>query len=155
MRVFKARPAGDDSAQSGFTLIELMVVVVILGILAGMVVPRMVGRTDEAKVTKAKVDMSAIKTGLKLYKLDNGNYPTTEQGLSALIEKPQTGPVPEDWQEGGYLDVGSVPKDPWNNAYLYLCPGIHGEYDLISYGADGVEGGEGKNKDIKSWEIEA
>jgi general secretion pathway protein G len=140
--------------QNGFSFIELMVVVVILGILAGMIVPRYMGRTDDAKIIKSKVDIAAIETSLKLYHLDNGFYPTTEQGLRALIEKPTTEPVPSRWNETGYLDRRSLPKDPWGRDYLYLCPGVNGDYDILSYGADGVPGGEGKNQDIKSWEIE-
>lgn len=140
--------------ENGFSFIELMVVVVILGILAGMIVPRYMGRTDDAKVIKAKVDISAIETSLKLYHLDNGFYPTTEQGLMALIEKPTTEPIPLRWSENGYLDKRSIPKDPWGREYLYLSPGVNGDYDILSYGADGVPGGEGKNQDIKSWEIE-
>jgi len=138
----------------GFSFIELMVVVIILGILAGMIVPRYMGRTDDAKIVKAKMDISAIETSLKLYRLDNGFYPTTEQGLRALIEQPATEPVPAKWSENGYLDKRTVPKDPWGRDYLYLCPGVNGDYDILSYGADGAPGGEGKNQDIKSWELE-
>ena len=138
----------------GFTLIELMVVVVILGILAGMIVPRLMGRTDEAKQVKAKTDIAAIETGLKLYRLDNGNYPTTEQGLVALVERPASEPLPAKWATGGYLEKGKIPKDPWGREYLYLSPGVNGEYDIISYGADGAPGGQGKDQDINSWEIE-
>jgi len=138
----------------GFSFIELMVVVIILGILAGMIVPRYMGRTDDAKIVKAKMDISAIETSLKLYRLDNGFYPTTEQGLRALIEQPTTEPVPVKWSESGYLDKRTVPRDPWGREYLYLCPGVNGDYDILSYGADGAPGGEGKNQDIKSWEIE-
>ena len=138
----------------GFTLIELMVVIVILGILAGLIVPRLMGRPEEAKQLKAKMQIESIETALKLYKLDNGNYPDTEQGLQALVEQPETGNVPKKWREGGYLEKGRVPKDPWGNDFVYLSPGVQGEYDLISYGADGVPGGEGKNQDINNWEIE-
>jgi general secretion pathway protein G len=142
------------NSEQGFTLIELMVVVVILGILATVVMPKLIGRTDKAKITKAIVDISAIKTGLKMYKLDNGNYPTTEQGIAALINKPETEPLPKDWNTGGYLDENNVPKDPWGVEYLYLSPGLHGDFDILSYGADRAEGGSELNKDIKSWEIE-
>ncbi len=138
----------------GFTLIELMVVVVILGVLASLIVPRLMGRTDEAKQVKARVDIATIETALKLYRLDNGNYPTTEQGLMALVEQPTSEPVPAKWNEGGYLEKGKIPKDPWNREYLYLCPGVHGDFDIISYGGDGTPGGEGKDSDIKSWELE-
>ena len=138
----------------GFTLIELMVVIVILGILAGLIIPRIMGRPEEAKELKAKMQIESIETALKLYKLDNGGYPDTEQGLQALVEMPQTGTLPKKWRNGGYLEKGKVPKDPWGNDFIYLSPGAHGEYDLSSYGADGVQGGEDKNKDINSWEIE-
>ncbi len=140
--------------ERGFSFIELMVVVVILGILAGMIVPRYMGRTDEAKSVKAKVDIAAIETSLKLYRLDNGTYPSTEQGLMALIEKPSTEPAAPNWNESGYLDKKNIPKDPWGREYLYISPGVHEEFDIISYGADGAPGGDGKNADINSWEIE-
>lgn len=140
--------------EKGFSFIELMVVVVILGILAGMIVPRYMGRTDDAKAVKAKVDIAAIETSLKMYRLDNGTYPSTEQGLMALIEKPSTEPAAANWNEPGYLDQKSLPKDPWGREYLYLSPGVHDDFDIISYGADGAPGGEGKNADINSWELE-
>ena len=136
----------------GFTLIELMVVIVILGILAGLIVPRIMSRPEEARQTKAMIQIESMETALKLYRLDCGNYPSTEQGLQALVEAPAVGTLPGSWREGGYLEKGKVPKDPWNNEYLYLCPGTHDEYDLFSYGADGEAGGEGKNKDITSWD---
>jgi len=139
---------------SGFTLIELMVVIVILGILAGLIVPRIMGRPEEAKQLKAKMTIESLETSLRLYKLDSGSYPSTEQGLQALIEKPDTGSVPKNWREGGYLEKGRVPNDPWDNEFVYLSPGVNGEYDIISYGSDGVPGGEGKDKDINSWELE-
>jgi general secretion pathway protein G len=145
----KKRSGGAD----GFTLIELMVVIVILGILAGLIVPRFMGTPDEAKVVKAKVQVEAIETALKMYKLDNGSYPTTEQGLQALVEAPQTGTV-KNWRQGGYLEKGKLPKDPWGNEFVYLCPGVNGELDIISYGADGVPGGEGTNKDLGNWELD-
>lgn len=138
----------------GFSLIELMVVIVILGILAGMIMPRLMGRTDDAKQVKAKVDIAALTTALQLYKLDNGEYPTTEQGLKALIEPPEKDGGASNWKKGGYLEKQSVPKDPWGRDFIYLSPGIHQDYDILSYGADGVQGGEDKNQDIKSWEIE-
>ena len=138
----------------GFTLIELMVVIVILGILAGLIIPRIMGRPEEAKRLKANMQIESLETALKLYKLDNGMYPDTEQGLQALVEQPETGTQPKSWRKGGYLDKGKVPKDPWGNEFVYLSPGVHGEYDIISYGADGVSGGDEKNKDINSWEIE-
>ena len=135
----------------GFTLIELMVVIVILGILAGLIIPRIMGRPDEARQTKARIMIEGIETAMKLYRLDNGFYPTTEQGLRALVEASTIQPVPRNWREGGYLEKGKVPKDPWGNDFVYLCPGTQGEFDLISYGADGQPGGEGKNKDITNW----
>ena len=141
----------------GFTLIELMVVIVILGILAGLIIPRIMGRPEEARRMKAKVQIESIETALKLYKLDNGSYPTTEQGLEALIQAPTVGQLPRAWREGGYLEKGKVPVDPWGNEYVYLYPGINSgadDYDLSSYGADGQPGGEGKDEDVNSWEIE-
>lgn len=149
-RIFYFKKTGSR----GFTLIELMVVIVILGILAGLIIPRIMGRPEEAKQLKAKIQIESLETALKLYKLDNGAYPDTEQGLLALIEKPETGKVPKNWREGGYLEKGRLPKDPWGNDFIYLSPGVHGDYDIISYGADGVQGGEDKNKDINSWEIQ-
>ncbi len=140
--------------QKGFTLIELMVVIVILGILAGLIVPRIMGRPDEARQAKARIQIESLETALKLYKLDNGNYPTTEQGLQALVEPPAGGTPAKNWRQGGYLEKGKVPKDPWDFEYIYLSPGVHGDYDLSSRGADGEPGGEGKNKDITSWETE-
>lgn len=138
----------------GFTLIELMVVIVILSILAVYVAPKIMGRPDQAKQVKAGVDIQSIETALRLYRLDNGFYPTTEQGLDALVTPPATGRVPKNFREGGYLERNRVPKDPWGNDYVYLSPGVHGEYDITSYGADGAPGGEGYDADVNSWEIE-
>ena len=135
----------------GFTLIELMVVIVILGILAGLIIPRIMGRPDEARQAKARIMIEGIETALKLYRLDNGFYPSTDQGLQALVEASTIPPVPRNWREGGYLEKGKVPKDTWGNDFVYLCPGTQGEFDLLSYGADGQPGGEGKNKDITNW----
>lgn len=137
----------------GFTLIEIMVVVVILGILAAIVVPRLLSRPDEAKVTKAKVDMKGIEEALGLFKLDTGFYPSTDQGLKALVEKPTTGLIPTKYSADGYLK--KVPVDPWGNSYVYISPGLHSHnFDLISYGADGQAGGEGFDADINSWELD-
>lgn len=139
---------------AGFTLIELMVVVVILAILAGLIVPRIMGRPEEARRTKATIQIQSLETALKLYSLDNGSYPTTEQGLQALVEPPAVGKLSTKWRQGGYLEKGRVPKDPWSNDFIYLQPGLQGEYDIISYGADGQQGGEGKDADITNWDIE-
>ena len=140
--------------EEGFTLIELLVVIVILGILATFLVPKIMEKPDEARVVKAKNDIKAIEMALKMYKIDNGMYPTTEQGLEALIRKPTIPPIPKNYREGGYLDTDEVPKDPWGNPYIYRSPGENGRpYEIISYGADGKEGGTGVNADIKSWEI--
>ena len=135
---------------SGFTLIELLVVLVILGLLAGIVMPRLFGRSEEAKVTAAKVQLRVLEDSLHQYEIDNGAYPTTEQGLEALVRQPTVGVPPKKWREGGYLEKGSVPKDPWGNPYVYVSPGAQGDYDLYSYGADGAPGGDGRNKDITS-----
>lgn len=140
--------------QQGFSFIELMVVVIILGILAGAIVPRYMDKTDKAKAVKTKTDIGAIEAALKMYKFDNGVYPTTEQGLSALIEKPAGEPVPKNWSSKGYFEKKIIPKDPWGNEYMYLSPGVHNDFDISSYGADGVAGGDGINKDINSWEYE-
>ncbi|MHB1590413.1 MAG: type II secretion system major pseudopilin GspG [Sulfuricella sp.] len=137
--------------QRGFTLIEIMVVVVILGILAALVVPMVMSRPDEARVVAAKQDIQALVQALKLYRLDNQRYPTSEQGLQALVQKPTTAPLPPNWKPGGYLD--RLPKDPWGHPYLYLNPGLHGEIDILSYGADGASGGEGNDADIGSWSL--
>ena len=133
----------------GFTLIEIMVVVVIMGILAALVVPKLMGRTDDARIMAARQDIATVMQALKLYKLDNGRYPTTEQGLQALIVKPSSGPATNGWKTGGYLD--KLPKDPWGNPYQFLSPGIKGELDIFSFGADGVAGGAGNDTDIGSW----
>lgn len=140
------------SSQGGFTLIEVMVVVVILSILAAVVVPRIMSRPDEARITKAKQDVRALEAALNLYRLDNYVYPTTDQGIEALVQKPTTPPEPKNWKSGGYLD--RLPKDPWGNPYYYLNPGQHGEFDLYSLGADGQPGGEGVNADIGNWTLE-
>lgn len=133
---------------SGFTLIELMVVLVIIGVLAALIVPNVLDRADDARGTAAKTDVSNLMQALKLYRLDNQRYPTAAQGLQALIAKPTTGPIPANWKP--YLD--KLPNDPWGNSYQYLNPGIKGEIDVLSFGADGQAGGEGKNADIGSWQ---
>ena len=135
---------------AGFTLIEIMVVIIILGILAALVVPNIMGRPDEARVTAAQADIRSLSNALDLYKLDNFNYPTTDQGLEALVNKPAGSPEPKNWNQDGYLK--KVPKDPWGNEYLYLSPGAQGKFDLYSLGADGREGGEGVDAHITSWE---
>lgn len=141
----------NEKLQRGFTLIEVMIVVVILGILASIVVPKIMGRPDEARVTRTLQDIRAIGAALDLYRLDNFSYPTTEQGLEALVQKPANLPAGARWKQGGYLDA--VPNDAWGKPYIYLKPGVHGEYDLYSFGADGVEGGEGVNADIGNWNM--
>lgn len=141
------------SNRNGFTLIEIMVVIVILAMLAALVGPKLMGRTDEAKVKTTRIQLKGLESALKLYKLDNGVYPSTEQGLSALVTKPTVGVIPKSYKEGGYLDSNSksVPKDAWDNDYIYISPGEHGDYDLSSFGADGAKGGDAKNADITSW----
>ncbi len=141
--------------QKGFTLIEIMVVVIILGLLAGLVLPRIMGSEEEAKIKTTRVQIRSLENALDSFKLDNGFYPTTDQGLEALIKKPETGRIPNKWKEGGYLKPARIPKDPWGGDYHYFSPGSEGrEYEIISYGPDGEPGGEGKNADIESWKIE-
>lgn len=135
----------------GFTLLEVMVVVVILGILAALVVPKIISRPDEARIIAAKQDIASLMQTLKLYRLDNQRYPTTEQGLQALATKPTTSPVPANWKSGGYIE--RLPKDPWGNPYQYLNPGTRAEIDIYSFGADGAPGGEGNDADIGSWTL--
>jgi general secretion pathway protein G len=136
--------------KTGFTLIEVLVVVAILGILAAIVVPRIMDRPDEARRIAAKADISAIVQALKLYRLDNGFYPATDQGLAALSQKPTTNPAPGNWKSGGYLE--RVPRDPWGGEYQYLNPGVRGEIDVFSLGADRARGGEGNGADIGNWD---
>jgi len=141
--------------RKGFTLIEIMVVVIILGLLAGLVLPKILGREEEARASSAKLQIKAFENALDGYKLDNGFYPTTDQGLDALVKKPEAGRVPNKWREGGYLKPARIPKDPWGNDYHYFSPGNENrEYEIISYGPDGEQGGDGKNADIESWKIE-
>jgi general secretion pathway protein G len=135
----------------GFTLLEVMVVVVILSILGALIVPRVIGRADEARVVATKQDIASLMQALKLYRLDNLRYPTSEQGLQALVARPDTPPVPANWKTGGYLE--RLPKDPWGNPYQYLNPGRRGEIDVFSFGADGAPGGEGNDADIGSWDV--
>jgi general secretion pathway protein G len=153
LRQVHNRPMGGTATKArgsaGFTLVEIMVVVVIIGILAVLIVPRVVGRSDDARIAAAKHDVAALMQSLKLYRLDNGRYPTSEQGLQALVAKPQSSPVPTNWRP--YVD--KLPKDPWGNPYQYLSPGVHGEIDVFSFGADGQAGGSGADSDVGSWHI--
>ena len=146
----RRKPGAAPALQRAFTLIEVLVVVAILGILAAIVVPRIMDRPDEAKRVAASADIGAIVQALKLYRLDNGTYPATDQGLGALVQRPTTNPVPSNWKQGGYLD--RLPKDPWGGDYQYLSPGIKGEIDVFSFGADRARGGEGNNADIGNWD---
>ncbi|MEO5356126.1 MAG: type II secretion system major pseudopilin GspG [Nitrospirae bacterium YQR-1] len=139
---------------AGFTLLEVIVVVFILSMLAALVAPKIIGRTDDAKIAEAKIQIRNFETALKLYKLDTGFFPTTDQGLEALVTKPAIGQVLQNYREGGYLENKKIPPDPWGRAYVYVSPGAHGDYDIVCYGADGVQGGEGINKDIESWNIQ-
>ena len=134
--------------QAGFTLIELMVVLVIIGVLAALIVPNVLDRADEARTTAARTDVNNLMQALKLYKLDNQRYPTSEQGLQALVGKPSAAPVPPNWKP--YVE--KLPNDPWGRPYQYLNPGVKGEIDVLSFGADGQAGGEGKNADVGSWQ---
>ena len=147
-----SRKSRRRNAAKGFTLIELMVVVVILSILAVVVIPRVIDRPDQARVARAKTDISALSAALELYRLDNAAYPTTQQGLQALVARPTTQPEPRNWATGGYMD--RIPRDPWGGEYQYLSPGVHGAFDLFSYGADGRPGGTGVDADIGNWNID-
>lgn len=139
-------------SQRGFTLIEIMVVVVILGILAGIVVPRLLDEPEKARRTQAQIQMRSFEEALASFKLDNGFFPSTEQGLAALVDKPQTGRIPSRYREKGYIK--KIPLDPWGAPYVYLCPGLHDDYDILSYGPDGSAGGEGDDADVKNWDID-
>jgi general secretion pathway protein G len=140
-------------APSGFTLIEVLIVVVILSILAGLIVPRIMSRPEEARKVKARMQIESLEAALKLFKLDNGFYPDTEQGLKALVEKPATGRIPTQWREGGYLEKGRVPKDPWGYDFIYISPGVQSrDFDLMSLGADHEVGGTGPDADITNWD---
>jgi general secretion pathway protein G len=144
---------GRYTSQWGFTLLEIIVVVFILSILVALVAPRIIGRTDDARIADARLQINNIEMALKLYKLDNSFYPDTQQSLDALVEKPITGRIPYKYPAGGYLEKKKIPTDPWGNSYVYVCPGLHGDYDIFSYGADGKEGGEGNDADINNWDL--
>jgi len=147
MNLFKVRRTG------GFTLIELMVVMIIIGVLAALVAPRLMGKADKAKVTEAKIQIKNFETALRLYKMDNGFYPSTEQGLEALISLPTSGQIPENYKATGYLEKKVIVLDPWGNEYVYISPGELGDYDIISYGADGLPEGENLDADLINWDF--
>lgn len=156
MRIARVKPEKNDmyavtKFSRGFTLIEIMIVITIIAVLAALIVPKVIGRPDEARIIAAKQDISSISQALKLYRLDNLRYPTTEQGLQALVKKPTIAPVPPSWKGNGYLE--RLPNDPWQHPYQYLQPGLHGEIDVMSMGADRAPGGEGNDADIGSWEL--
>ncbi len=140
--------------QKGFTLIEIMVVVVIIGVLIGLVAPNVLGRVDEARVTAAKADINILSQALDMYKLDNHRYPSTDQSLQALLAKPSGSPEAKNWNPEGYLKKATLPQDPWGNEYQYISPGAKGAFDLYSLGADGKDGGEGYDLDIGNWDSE-
>lgn len=139
----------DHNGDEGFSLLELMVVVVIMSILALVIVPRIIDRPDQARAARVQSDLATLQNAVKLYRLDNLRYPTTEQGLQALISAPVSEPVPKNWAQGGYID--RLPKDPWGVEYQYLSPGVYEDFDIFTFGADGVPGGTGANADIGSW----
>jgi len=141
------------TAAPGFSLVELLVVIVIIGILAALVAPRLIGRTDKARITEANITIKNLETGLRMFIADNGFYPSTEQGLKALVEMPSSGQIPDNYRQGGYLEKREVPADPWGRPYIYISPGENRPYDIISYGADGLPGGDGYNADIVNWDI--
>lgn len=147
------RQISGSSSEDGFTLIEMIVVIFILGLLATYVAPRVIGKSDDAKIVKAQADIRSFETALDMYKLDNGSYPTTEQGLQALVEKPASGNLSR-WREGGYLTKRKISKDPWGNEYIYVSPGSNGDVDISSNGGDGLPGGDGTAKDINNWDID-
>ena len=137
----------------GFTLIEIMVVMFILALLAAIITPRLIGRTDDARVTKAKIQIKNFETALKLFRMDNGFYPSTDQGLETLVTKPSTGHIPNNYRRGGYLEKKKITPDPWGNEYVYISPGTEGDYDIISFGADNAPGGEEYDSDITNWDL--
>jgi len=143
-----------QKTQTGFTLIEVMVVIVILAVMATIVIPNIMDRPDQAKRTKAELDMKSISQTLELYRLDNNRYPSTDQSLNALIAKPEIEPIPRNWKSGGYFKGSKVPNDPWGKAYIYLSPADNSPYEIISYGSDGMRGGEGRDADIRLSELE-
>lgn len=143
----------NNNLQAGFSLLELMVVVVIMSILALVIVPRVINRPDQARLARVQSDLAVLENALQLYKLDNLRFPTTEQGLSALVSKPESDPVPPNWAQNGYID--RLPEDPWGGPYQYLSPGVHGEFDVFTYGADRVTGGDGLDADLGSWSFGA
>jgi len=144
----------NKNARGGFSLIELLIVIAIIGILISIVSLNLTGKTDQARQLAAKTTIQKLETALKMFYNDNGFYPTTEQGLNALIQKPASGKIPNNYPNGGYLEAKKIPKDPWGNDYIYLCPGVQNPntFDIISYGADGEPGGSDNNKDIGNWE---
>ena len=153
-KISACSPENKNRISGGFTLIELMVVIIILGLLVGVIGFKFLGRTEEARRTAAGLQMRAFVNALQLYKLDNGRYPLTAQGLEALVKKPSSGIIPRKWAKGGYLEGGKIPLDPWGNPFVFVSPGSDGrEIEIKSLGADGQEGGEGDNADVESWKI--
>lgn len=147
-----ATPQAGQTRDAGFSLLELMVVVVILSVLALVIVPRVIDRPDQARVVRARTDITSIASAVKFYRLDNLRYPTTDQGLAVLVSPPSVAPLAPNWATGGYMD--RMPRDPWGQPYHYLSPGVHGDFDIFSYGANGQAGGEGADADIGSWDLE-